>query len=461
MSINKNADISCILLLFVPKDVDMLLTLGEMMLYYWPKLVAALYFASLNTWIIVKVLKKKSSVKLFLALFFVSSAFLSIPEEYIAENLFQKAMLFVNNKNASNGIHAVWSMLFDFLALFLGTCLYKLVTKQGFYEAGVIYLEYACIERICMVLSISSISYFIIYVIIQVSIILVMHKEVNFIEHIDTIQFKRLLIHMCGLLFIVNSMYSAYYLFPELGTNVINAPTVLWIDATTIIASTFTLGYYKLSIREARLTESKMRWIQKFQEGQENIIQTFAELSEAKSGETGQHVRRVAEYCRLLAEHLGADEKEAECIRIAAMMHDVGKLLIPQEIIEKPGKLTDEEYEVVKKHTVYGDQLLSNSDGDIMKIARVIASEHHEHWDGNGYPRGLSGSQINFYAQIAAVADVYDALSNKRSYKPAWAPEDAKEYILSKKGYQFAPVVVDAFNAIYDDIEAVRRKYRD
>lgn len=439
----------------------MLQPLEEAMLLFWPKLFAALYFALLNTWIKVNNLKKGSSVKDFLALFLVSSAFLSIPEAIIAENLFLKVITLFNNGYGSYGMHAVWSMTADFLAVFLGMILYKLVSKQDFFQAGVVYLEFACIERICMVISISPVTYFIVYVMIQLVIILVMRKEVDFIENIETVQYRRMLFHLVGLLFIVNSMYSAYYIFPELNNNVINAPSVMWIDATTLIASTFTLGYYKLSIREAKLNESKMKWMKRFQEGQENIIQTFAELSEAKSGETGQHVRRVAEYCKFLAEHLGADEKEADCIRIAAMMHDVGKLLIPQEIIEKPGKLTEEEYDIVKQHTIYGDQLLSKSDGHIMKMARAIAFEHHEHWDGSGYPRGLSGSQISFYAQIAAVADVYDALSSKRSYKPAWAPEDAKEYILSKKGSQFAPDVVDAFDKIYNDIEAVRAKFKD
>lgn len=439
----------------------MLQPLEEAMLLFWPKLFAALYFALLNTWIKVNNLKKGSSVKDFLALFLVSSAFLSIPEAIIAENLFLKVITLFNNGYASYGMHAVWSMTADFLTIFLGMIIYKLVSKQDFFQAGVVYLEFACIERICMVISISPVTYFIVYVLIQLIIILVMRKEVDFIGNIEAVQFRRMLFHLVGLLFVVNSMYSAYYIFPELNANAINAPFVIWIDATTLIASTFTLGYYKLSVREAKLNASKMKWMQRFQEGQENIIQTFAELSEAKSGETGQHVRRVAEYCKLLAEHLGADEKDADCIRIAAMMHDVGKLLIPQEIIEKPGKLTKEEYEIVKKHTEYGDQLLSKSDGHIMKMARAIAYEHHEHWDGSGYPRGLSGRQINFYARIAAVADVYDALSNKRSYKPAWAPEDAKKYILSKKGYQFAPDVVDAFDEIYNDIEAVRAKFRD
>ncbi len=443
------------------KGNTMFQTLPSMMLYYWPKLIAALYFASMNTWIKVKLLNGKKTIKYFIAFFLVSSAFISIPAEFLNTNAYHHAMRFIHYADADAAVYVVWSNLADYITVFIGLLLYKFVSRQKLLVAGVVYMEFACIERVCMVLSVSALSYFCIYVLIQAILYFVMRNEVGFITKNEGIRYDRLFLYMCGLLFILDAMYSAYYLFPELGTNVINAPTVIWVDAITILTSAFTLGYYRLSIHEARLADSRLEWMRKFQEGQQNIIQTFAELSEAKSGETGQHVRRVAEYCKLLAEHLGIGEKEAECIRVAAMMHDVGKLLIPREIIEKPEKLTKEEYDIVKKHTIYGNQLLSNSDGHIMQVARVIAYEHHERWDGSGYPRGLAGDQIDFHAQIAAVADVYDALSNKRSYKAAWAPGDAKKYILAEKEHQFSPAVVDAFEKIYDDIEDVRIRFQD
>ena len=431
------------------------------MLYYWPKLVAAFYFAFLNSWIIIRFYGRKGAVKHFLLFFFVSSAFISIPAEWIFTQAYHSAMRLLQYADPDSAVYVVWNTLADYLMIFLGIILYKTISKQKLAQAAVVYLEFACIERVCMVLSIDALSYMLIYAAIQVFIFFVMRSEVAYVTQTDKIRFDRMVLYMSGLLFILDAMYAAYYLFPELGTNVINAPTVLWIDATTIIASACTLGYYKLSIREARLVQSRMAWMEKVQEGQENIIRTFAELSEAKSGETGQHVRRVAEYCKLLAMQLGVDEKETECIRIASMMHDVGKLMIPREIIEKPGKLTPEEYDIVKKHTSYGDQLLSNSDGHIMEMARVIAYQHHERWDGKGYPQGLSGNEIDFYAQIASVADVYDALTNKRSYKAAWTSEDAREYILKEKGSQFSPKIVDAFEAIYGEIEQIRGRFQD
>ncbi|MCR5031914.1 MAG: HD domain-containing protein [Lachnospiraceae bacterium] len=436
-------------------------TLMEMMLYYWPKLVAALYFAFLNTWIVLRFYGRKGAAKNFLAFFFVSSAFLSIPAELIFTKAYYAAMHLLQYADPDAAVYIIWNTLADYMMVFLGVLLYKNISKQKLAPAAVVYLEFACIERVCMVLSVDALSFLVIYTVIQVFIFFVMRPEVEYVTQTDTIRFDRMVLYMCGLLFILDSMYSAYYLFPELGTNVINAPTVLWIDATTIIASACTLGYYKLSIREARLVQSRMAWMEKVQEGQENIIQTFAELSEAKSGETGQHVRRVAEYCKLLAMQLGVDEKETECIRIASMMHDVGKLMIPREIIEKPGKLTAEEYDIVKKHTSYGDKLLSNSDGHIMQMARVIAYQHHERWDGKGYPQGLAGDAINFYAQIASVADVYDALTNKRSYKEAWTSEEAREYILHEKGSQFSPKIVEAFEEIYGEIEKIRDRFQD
>ncbi|MCR4778308.1 MAG: HD domain-containing protein [Lachnospiraceae bacterium] len=221
------------------------------------------------------------------------------------------------------------------------------------------------------------------------------------------------------------------------------------------------IGIIKLSFSEGRLGASKLEYMQKFADSQEHIIQTLAEISEAKSGETGQHVRRVSEYCKHIALQMGVSEETTGFFKIASMMHDVGKLMIPKDIIEKPDGLTPDEYEIVKAHTLYGEELLSKSDGQIIEMAKVIACQHHERWDGTGYPRGLKEDQIDFFAQITSVADVYDALSNKRAYKPAWKPEEALNEILKNKGTQFSPAVVDAFSAVYDKIEEVRIRYQD
>ena len=194
---------------------------------------------------------------------------------------------------------------------------------------------------------------------------------------------------------------------------------------------------------------------------QEQIIVSFAEITENKSGQTGQHIKRVSEYSRVIASKLGMPADEVEIIRIASMMHDIGKLLIPGEILEKPGKLTDEEFAEIKKHTTYGGQLLKNVDGAEMKMSKTIAMEHHERYDGHGYPLAINGDNISIEARIVAVADVYDALTSRRSYKEAWTEEDAYNEIMKGKGTQFDPDVVDAFAAAHDDIIKVKEQFKD
>ncbi len=194
---------------------------------------------------------------------------------------------------------------------------------------------------------------------------------------------------------------------------------------------------------------------------QEEIIVSFAEITENKSGQTGQHIRRVSEYARVLAEELGLDEESCEKIRIASTMHDIGKLMIPSEILEKPGRLTDEEYSVIKTHTTYGGQLLENVEGEEMQLSRTIALQHHERWDGRGYPRNLANDAISLEGRIVAVADVYDALTSRRSYKQAWDEERAFREIKNGRGTQFDPVVVDAFERAHDKILEVQKKFAD
>ena len=192
----------------------------------------------------------------------------------------------------------------------------------------------------------------------------------------------------------------------------------------------------------------------------EEMIMSLAEISENKSGQTGQHIKRVSEYAKILADQLGLPTEESEMIRIASTMHDVGKIMIPSEILEKPGKLTDEEYAVIKTHTTLGGKLLENVEGEEMKLSRTIALQHHERYDGKGYPSQLAGDSISMEGRIVAVADVYDALTSKRSYKNAWKEEDAFQEIVKGRGTQFDPRVVDAFVAAHDKIIDVRKKYR-
>ncbi len=194
---------------------------------------------------------------------------------------------------------------------------------------------------------------------------------------------------------------------------------------------------------------------------QEEVIVSLAEITENKSEQTGQHIRRVSEYSRILANQMGLDEETVENLRLASTMHDLGKLLIPSEILEKPGRLTDAEFAEIKKHPGYGEHLLHNVEGDTMTLARTIALEHHERVDGTGYPNGEKGNQISLEGRIVAVADVYDALTSRRSYKEAWDSRRAYDEIVKGSGTQFDAEVVKAFMAAYDQIEAARRKYAD
>lgn len=193
---------------------------------------------------------------------------------------------------------------------------------------------------------------------------------------------------------------------------------------------------------------------------QESVILSFAEISESKSHQTGQHVKRVSEYTRIMASYAGYSENQCSKIALAAMMHDIGKLMIPPEILEKPARLTDEEFAVIKTHVTYGEELLKNSPGEVMSMARKIALQHHERWDGNGY-LGYKGEEIDYLSRFVAVADVFDALVSKRSYKDGWAPRDAFSEIVKQKGAQFAPYAVDIFVKCYDDIYATLMQYPD
>ena len=187
---------------------------------------------------------------------------------------------------------------------------------------------------------------------------------------------------------------------------------------------------------------------------QESVFIKLAEIAESKSEGTQDHLYRVAEYTHLLCKELGVDEKQAELVTIASLVHDIGKLAIPERIISKQGRLTDSEYEIVKEHIAYGYNMLSQAPGDFMKAAAVIAQQHHERYDGTGY-LGLKGEQIHLYARIVAVADVFDALTTDRSYKCAWSFEEASKYMLEQSGLQFDPRIMDCFKRALPSFKTV------
>ena len=196
-------------------------------------------------------------------------------------------------------------------------------------------------------------------------------------------------------------------------------------------------------------------------EEQQIIVGSLSELVETQSHETGQHVKRVAAYTEILCRAMGLSEEETWKISVASMMHDVGKICVPREILHKPGKLTEEEFSEIKKHVDYGHKLLENSSGEVMRLAANIAWQHHERYDGKGYENELSGENINIYARAVAVADVFDALVSKRCYKKSWTPTQAREEILNQSGQQFDPQITKLFDEHFDEFLKVMEEYPD
>ncbi|ADU66317.1 HD domain-containing protein [Desulfurispirillum indicum] len=200
---------------------------------------------------------------------------------------------------------------------------------------------------------------------------------------------------------------------------------------------------------------------QEIEDTQKEIIFTMAEVGESRSKETGNHVKRVAEYSYVLARGMNMDEREREILRMASPMHDIGKIGIPDAILKKPGKLTDEEFNVIKSHSTMGYEMLRKSRRSILKAAATVAHEHHEKFNGRGYPRGLAGEEIHLFGRITALADVFDALGSDRVYKAAWPLERILNLFKEERGQHFDPNVVDAFFENLKDILEIRDTFQD
>lgn len=194
---------------------------------------------------------------------------------------------------------------------------------------------------------------------------------------------------------------------------------------------------------------------------QMELIYALGEIAESRSADTGQHVKRVGEIAGILAEKYGLPTETVNLIRLAAPLHDVGKIAIHDSILNKPGPLTKEEFDIMKRHAELGYELLKHSQRPLLEMARVIARQHHENYDGSGYPDGLKGDDIDLYSRIVAIADVFDALGMKRVYKNPWSKEKIAEFICQERGRKFDPQLVDLMLQHIDEFYAVREKFPD
>lgn len=207
---------------------------------------------------------------------------------------------------------------------------------------------------------------------------------------------------------------------------------------------------------ETKVKYEQIRLLTELEDSQKEIIHVLTELMEATSDETGKHIKRVSESSALLAKyHPSLSETDRQTLYHAAPMHDIGKMTIPSEILHKPGSYTEDEFTIMKQHTSNAYALLNRSNRRLMKAASIIAHEHHEYWDGSGYPRGLHGSEIHIYGRVVALADVFDALTHSRRYKHAWEIDKVVDYIKDRRETQFDPELVDIFMTHLDEFIAI------
>ena len=231
------------------------------------------------------------------------------------------------------------------------------------------------------------------------------------------------------------------------------------------------------------LEEQVSRRVKQLEDSREQIVHCLARAAEYRDNETGEHIIRVGKYCRVIAEELGFPEKYCREIELGAQLHDVGKIGIPDSILLNPGRLTSEEFDVMKAHCGVGLEImepLSQQDGErvrshassggfimesvdspMLQLAASIARTHHEKWDGTGYPGKLAGEAIPIEGRICCVADVFDALCSERPYKPKFPLKKCLEIMLSERGTRFDPKVLDAFFARFAEIEEIRQTYND
>lgn len=217
----------------------------------------------------------------------------------------------------------------------------------------------------------------------------------------------------------------------------------------------------QLANRAAWLMEEVKLATAEIRAREKEAILRLSRAAEYRDPETGAHLLRMSAYTRLIARQLGLPQSEQEMLQEAAPMHDIGKVGIPDAILLKPGRLTEAEMAIMRQHPLFGHEILNGSVSPLLQCAAVVALSHHEKYDGSGYPHGLRGEDIPLWGRIVAVADVFDALTSSRPYKPAWPLEKARHYLESNKGSHFDPACVEALFALWPEVMNIRQQYAD
>jgi response regulator RpfG family c-di-GMP phosphodiesterase len=194
-------------------------------------------------------------------------------------------------------------------------------------------------------------------------------------------------------------------------------------------------------------------------EAQREMIFKLGDVIETRLRDNHNHIHRVSEISTILAREYGFSNEEIRLINLTSPLHDIGKISITDNILLKPGKLTSEEYEEIKKHSAMGYNMIKSETRKVFEVASEIAHHHHEKWDGSGYPDGLKQEEISKYSRIVSVADVFDALSHKRCYKEAWSIEKIEKFMIDEKGKSFKPLIVDLLIKNRDKVLEVLKNY--
>ncbi|MBN2694576.1 HD domain-containing protein [bacterium] len=215
-----------------------------------------------------------------------------------------------------------------------------------------------------------------------------------------------------------------------------------------------------LSLYAASSIENSILY-EKLKHAQEDVVFRLSHATGYKDPETKNHIIRVGLYCQLMGREIGWDDDELEIIRLAAPMHDIGKVGIPDMILKKPGKLNEDEFQIMKKHALYGYDILKGGESKLTQTAAIIALEHHEKWNGKGYPHSKKGEEISIHARMTAISDVFDALTSERHYKNAWSFEQTAELLKEESGKHFDPKLVELFLSNLDEIISIKKEFHD